>query len=121
VIHHVSIEAADLDRSGAFYDAVLGQLGWRRHADSGQGVGWGIARPEFFVLPSEEPQPGSGHVCFPAMGIPAVKAAWQEGLENGGTDEGKPGARPQYGTGYYSAYLRDPDGHRIEIAVGARR
>jgi catechol 2,3-dioxygenase-like lactoylglutathione lyase family enzyme len=121
VIHHVTIEASDLDRSGAFYDAVLGQLGWRRHADSGQGVGWGIAKPEFFVTPSEAPKAGTGHVCFTAMGIPAVKAAWEEGLENGGTDDGKPGPKPQYGTSYYSAYLLDPDGHRIEIAAGTRR
>jgi catechol 2,3-dioxygenase-like lactoylglutathione lyase family enzyme len=117
VIHHVSIEASDLERSGAFYDAVLAALGWRRHADSGRGVGWGFAKPVFFVFPSDEPRPGSGHVCFAASGIPAVKAAWEAGIEAGGTDDGSPGARPQYGTGYYSAYLLDPDGHRVEIAV----
>jgi catechol 2,3-dioxygenase-like lactoylglutathione lyase family enzyme len=120
VIHHVSIEATDLERSGAFYDAVLAPLGWRRHADSGQGLGWGIARPLFFVFPSATAQAGSGHICFAAKGIPAVKAAWEAGLEAGGRDDGKPGARPQYGIGYYSARLRDPDGNRVEIAVGAQ-
>jgi catechol 2,3-dioxygenase-like lactoylglutathione lyase family enzyme len=118
VIHHVSIEASDLDRSADFYDAVLAPLGWRRHADSGQGVGWGIAKPVFFVLPSERVTPGTGHVCFAAKAIPAVKAAWEAGMQAGGRDGGRPGAKPQYGSGYYSAYLLDPDGHRIEIAVG---
>jgi catechol 2,3-dioxygenase-like lactoylglutathione lyase family enzyme len=117
VIQHVSIEASDLDRSAAFYDAVLTPLGWRRHADSGQGVGWGMAKPVFFVLPSERASPGSGHVCFAAKGIPAVKAAWEAGIQAGGADDGSPGTRPQYGSGYYSANLLDPDGHRIEIAV----
>jgi catechol 2,3-dioxygenase-like lactoylglutathione lyase family enzyme len=118
MIHHVSIEASDLERSGAFYDAVLAALGWRRHADSTTGVSWGIAKPVFSVFPSDAVRPGSGHVCFAASGVPAVKAAWEAGIEAGGTDDGSPGARPQYGTGYYSAYLLDPDGHRIEIAVG---
>jgi len=117
VIHHVSIEVTDLERSGEFYDAVLAPLLWRRHADSGQGIGWGISRPLFFALPSEDARPGSGQVCFGATGIPAVKAAWEAGIEAGGTDAGRPGARPQYGSGYYSAYLLDPDGNRIEIAV----
>ena len=36
----------------------------------------------------------------------------------GGVTQGDPGQRPEYGPTYYSAYLRDPDGHRIEIAVG---
>ena len=118
MIHHVSIEVSDLDRSADFYDAVLSPLGWRRHADSGQGVGWGIAKPVFFVLPSGDAEPGSGNVCFAATGIPAVKAAWEAGIRAGGNDDGRPGTRAQYGSGYYAANLLDPDGYRIEIAVG---
>ena len=119
MIHHVSVETADLERSGAFYDATLAALGWRRHADSDQGVSWGIQKPVFFVFPSSSARPGSGHVCFAASGIPAVKAAWEAGIEAGGSDDGGPGSRPQYGAGYYSAYLRDPDGNRVEIAIGS--
>ena len=62
--------------------------------------------------------PSGGHVCFAASGIPAVKAAWEGGVGAGGTDDGAPGPRPEYGGSYYSAYLLDPDGHRVEIAVG---
>ena len=54
-----------------------------------------------------------------ANGIPAVKAAWEGGVAHGGTDEGAPGPRPEYGGSYYSAYVRDPDGNRVEIAVGS--
>jgi catechol 2,3-dioxygenase-like lactoylglutathione lyase family enzyme len=80
-------------------------------------VGWGIAKPVFFVFPSELARPGSGHVCFAASGIPAVKAAWEAGIRAGGTDDGSPGARSDPAAGSYSAYLLDPDGHRVEIAV----
>ena len=37
-----------------------------------------------------------------------------------GTDDGAPGPRPEYGGSYYSAYLLDPDGHRVEVAVRQR-
>ncbi len=117
MIHHVSVEATDLATSGPFYDAVLGSLGWRRHIEDGEVIGWGIVRPVFFVRRGAGPA-GAGHVCFSASGIPAVKAAWEGGTGAGGTDEGAPGPRTEYGGSYYSAYLRDPDGNRVEIAVG---
>jgi catechol 2,3-dioxygenase-like lactoylglutathione lyase family enzyme len=117
VIHHVSVAAADLERSGRFYDALLGPLGWRRHVENDERIGWGIVRPIFFASAGAPGAPG-GHVCFTANGIPAVKAAWEGGTSSGGTDDGAPGPRPEYGASYYSAYLRDPDGHRVEVAVG---
>ncbi|MQA75909.1 MAG: VOC family protein [Solirubrobacterales bacterium] len=119
MIHHVSVDVPDLERSGRFYDAVLGSLGWRRHRDDAEVIAWGIVRPIFFAAACDSLDPPSGHVCFAASGIPAVKAAWEGGVGAGGADDGAPGPRPQYGGSYYSAYLRDPDGHRVEIAVGS--
>lgn len=117
MIHHVSVDAGDLEQSARFYDAVLGSLGWRRHIDNEQTVAWGIVRPVFFAVAGGGNDSPSGHVCFAASGIPAVKAAWEGGVGAGGTDDGAPGPRPEYGGSYYSAYLLDPDGHRVEIAV----
>ena len=31
--------------------------------------------------------------------------------------DGAPGLRPQYGEGYYAAFVRDPDGNRIEAVT----
>jgi catechol 2,3-dioxygenase-like lactoylglutathione lyase family enzyme len=50
-----------------------------------------------------------------ASGKAAVDAAYAAGIANGGTDDGPPGQRPQYGPRYYAAYLRDPDGLRVEV------
>ncbi|MEC8196864.1 MAG: VOC family protein, partial [Pseudomonadota bacterium] len=36
-------------------------------------------------------------------------------LAAGGTDEGSPGFRPDYGPHFYVSYLRDPDGNKIAI------
>jgi catechol 2,3-dioxygenase-like lactoylglutathione lyase family enzyme len=119
VIHHASIDVTELERSGRFYDAVLGSLGWRRHIDDEQLIAWGIVRPVFFASSRDAPSPGGGHVCFSASGISAVKAAWEGGLRTGGTDDGAPGPRPEYGGSYYSAYLIDPDGNRVEVAVSS--
>lgn len=123
MIHHASVEVSDLERSGRFYDAVLGALGWRRHIDDENVIAWGIVRPVFFAsspAPSRSAAPpGHGHVCFSASGISAVKAAWEGGEREGGTSDGAPGPRPEYGASYYSAYLLDPDGNRIEVAVGS--
>ena len=38
-------------------------------------------------------------------------------LEAGGTSDGAPGARPHFGDGYYAAFIRDPDGNRIEAVT----
>jgi catechol 2,3-dioxygenase-like lactoylglutathione lyase family enzyme len=35
-------------------------------------------------------------------------------LAAGGGSDGAPGLRPQHGAGYYAAFIRDPDGNRIE-------
>ncbi len=117
MIHHVSVAVDRLEPCGRFYDAVLGSLGWRRHDDSDELIGWGIVRPVFYASARGSRGPGGGHVCFTANSIPAVKAAWESGIAAGGSDDGAPGPRPEYGASYYSAYLLDPEGHRVEVAV----
>ena len=44
----------------------------------------------------------------------AVEAFHKAGLAAGGTDAGGPGYRPEYQPGYYAAFLRDPDGNKVE-------
>jgi catechol 2,3-dioxygenase-like lactoylglutathione lyase family enzyme len=119
VIHHVSVEVSDLERSGRFYDAVTGALGWRRHIVAEDRIGWGIVKAIFYATRHEVATLG-GHICFASTGISGVKGAWKGGVAAGGVDDGPPGQRPEYGPTYYSAYLLDPDGNRIEIAVGVQ-
>ncbi|MDQ3740655.1 MAG: VOC family protein, partial [Actinomycetota bacterium] len=42
------------------------------------------------------------------------------GVANGGSDDGAPAPRPHYGRRYFAAYLRDPDGLRVEVVAGTR-
>jgi catechol 2,3-dioxygenase-like lactoylglutathione lyase family enzyme len=119
MLHHVLLEVSDLERSAAFYDALLAPLGWRRHFEEDETIGWGIAKPVFFIAAHHEPAAGFGLLSFSALGIVAVKAAWEGGMSAGGTSVADPGERRSHGSGTYSAFLKDPDGYEIEITIGS--
>jgi len=116
VIDHVGFEVIDLARSARFYDAVLYALGARRLVQSEHAVAYGVNGPQvWIVVRGRKPGPWYGHLALRANGKAAVDAAYAGGLGNGGIDDGPPGMRPQYGERYYAAYLRDPDGLRVEV------
>jgi catechol 2,3-dioxygenase-like lactoylglutathione lyase family enzyme len=116
VIAHLGFEVTDLARSARFYDAVLFALGARRLHDGPGAVAYGRDEPLLWIVARGRPAaPGYGHVALRAAGRAAVDAAHAAGLANGGADDGPPGPRPQYGPRCYAAYLRDPDGLRVEV------
>jgi catechol 2,3-dioxygenase-like lactoylglutathione lyase family enzyme len=116
VIYHVGYEVSDLARSARFYDAVFGALGGRRLIDSENAVAYGTNMPVLWIVTrGRPPAPGYGHVALQASGRVAVDAAYASGLKAGGSDDGPPGLRTQYGPRYYAAYLHDPDGLRVEV------
>jgi catechol 2,3-dioxygenase-like lactoylglutathione lyase family enzyme len=116
MIDHIGFEVADLARSARFYDAIFRALGARRMLDSPHAIAYGVNDPELWiVVRGRPPAAGYGHVALRASGKAAVDAAYAGGLANGGEDDGPPGMRPQYGRRYYAAYLRDPDGLRVEV------
>lgn len=119
MLHHVLLEVSNLERSAAFYDALLAPLGWRRHFEEDQTIGWGIAKPVFFIAAHHPPKSGFGLLCFSGLGIVAVKAAWEGGVRGGGKNVSEPGERRSHGSGSYSAFIQDPDGYEIEITVGS--
>lgn len=118
MIDHVGFEVSDLPRAARFYDAVLYVLGARRMFASEHAVAYGINDAEvWIVVRGRPPAPGYGHLALQASGKAAVDGAHAAGLANGGTDDGSPAQRPQYGRRYYAGYLRDPDGLRLEVVA----
>jgi catechol 2,3-dioxygenase-like lactoylglutathione lyase family enzyme len=116
VVDHIGFEVSELARSSRFYDQVFRALGARRIIESEHGVAYGVTSPVvWIVVRGRKPGPGYGHMALQGSGKVAVDAAHAAGLANGGRDDGAPGFRPQYGEGYYAAYLLDPDGLRVEI------
>ena len=124
VFDHVSIGVVSLARAAAFYDACLAPLGlvplWRQARAVGYGPEGYSAEAPFAVLEggSDANAPGRGaHLAFVAPSRTAVDRFHAEALRTGGTDDGPPGIRAHYDPGYYAAFVRDPDGHRVEAVV----
>jgi len=121
MIDHVSVPVRDLAASTRFYEAVLGALGFTALESRPATVGFGKQYAEFWInLRSDAPPaPASSgaHVCFRARSTDLVDAFHAAALGHGGTSDGAPGLRPQHGDGYYAAFVRDPDGNRIEAVT----
>ena len=116
MIEHIGFEVSDLERTARFYDGVFFALGARRLVESKHLVAYGVNAPLFFfVQRGRPPAPGYGHLALAASGKAAVDAAYRAGLANGGSDDGPPGQRPQYGRRFYAGYLLDPDRLRVEV------
>ena len=119
---HVSIGVADIARSRRFYDAALKPLGVTLLSDGESSLGYGETAVQLWLGASKKPveaDMGSGlHFCFVAKDRAAVDAFHAAALKAGGTDNGKPGVRADYGPKYYAAFAIDPDGYRIEAYCG---
>jgi catechol 2,3-dioxygenase-like lactoylglutathione lyase family enzyme len=121
MIHHVSVGTNDVARARAFYDPVMALLGFRRLKDHQASADYGIGEIMFSVETPVDGQPatvGNGaHVCFQALDRAMVREFHRIALEQGGTDDGPPGIRAQYDAHYYGAFVRDPDGNKIEAVT----
>ncbi|HEV2997753.1 MAG TPA: VOC family protein [Solirubrobacteraceae bacterium] len=121
MIDHVGFEVSDLDRSAAFYDAIFFAIGARRMHEGTHAIAYGVNHACFWIVTRGRlPGPGYGHIALHAAGRAAVAGAYAAGLASGGRGDGEPGPRPRYGPRYYSAYLLDPDGLRVEIVASSR-
>ena len=121
MIDHTGIGVADVARSAAFYDAVLGALDYRRVAqlpenDGADAVAYGVDVPCFWI-DRFHPHSVKQHTAFVAHSRVQVDAFYAAALRAGGSDNGPPGLRDTatgYPAGYYAAFVLDPDGNNIE-------
>ena len=121
MIDHVSVPVRDLEAAARFYEVVLATLGMTKLEARPATVGFGKTYPEFWINVRGDlappPSNSGAHVCFRARTTEMVDAVHAAALASGGADDGKPGFRPQHGEGYYAAFIRDPDGNRIEAVT----
>jgi catechol 2,3-dioxygenase-like lactoylglutathione lyase family enzyme len=118
-IGYITIGYADEAASVAFYDAVLGAIGYERGPveggwafyGRGDAPGVGLCKP----FDGQAASGGNGAmVGFKTDNQDQVKAAYDAALSQGGTDEGAPGFRPAEATsGFYGAYVRDAVGNKL--------
>jgi catechol 2,3-dioxygenase-like lactoylglutathione lyase family enzyme len=122
MLDHVSIGVRDVAKAKRFYDAALKPLGYTCLSESPGSLGYGSGAVALWIGAAEQPVAAdlkSGlHFCFTAPTRKAVDAFHEAALRAGGSDNGAPGLRGDYGPAYYAAFVIDPDGYRIEAHCG---
>ena len=122
MIDHISIAVRDLKKAEAFYTALLAPLGMTKLREwPDAAIGYGKKYPEFWInkrAGMDAVAPDSGvHICLRAPDSASVDVFHAAALASGGSSDGAPGPRPEYHGGYYAAFIRDPDGNRIEAVT----
>ena len=122
MLHHVSVGVSDVERAAKFYDPVMAALGYKRVMEFlPYAIGYGDTHPAFWVqLPHDRNAASVGngvHVGFSARSKEAVLKFHEEALKAGGSNNGEPGPRPDYGPDYYGAFVYDLDGNKIEATL----
>lgn len=126
MLDHLSIPVADIERAGAFYDAVLATIGLSRRKQRADAIGYGPEdrpAPIFWILEQQgedRARAGIGlHISFQAAKRADVDAFHAMALRCGGRDAGPPGVRPQYTMPFYGAFIYDLDDFKIEAVCRA--
>jgi catechol 2,3-dioxygenase-like lactoylglutathione lyase family enzyme len=116
VIDHFGINCADYARSQQFYDRVLGVLGYSRQMDFGEAIGYGPeGHPDFWIAEAAGMGPHrETHFAFVAADHDAVRAFHDAAAELGAESLHAARLWPEYGEGYFAAFVRDPDGNNVE-------
>jgi catechol 2,3-dioxygenase-like lactoylglutathione lyase family enzyme len=119
MIDHVSIGVRDLEKSTLFYEAVLQPLGYGKLQVRADTVGFGKTYCEFWLnsRPHLAKVDSGAHVALRARSTAQVEAFHAAALGAGGKCDGPPGPRLQYSAAYFAAFVRDPDGNRIEAVT----
>ena len=125
MIDHISVAVRDLHAAESFYSALLAPLGMAKLREwPGEAIGFGKKYPEFWInrrAGMDRVADDSGaHICVRASSAEAVDGFHAAALKAGSTSYGALGVRPKYRQTYYSAFIRDPDGNRIEAVTFLR-
>src|SRR3954463_5303503 len=132
-IHHVDLAVADVERSLAFYRALLGPLGWTKE------LRYPTYRGTEEVVYLQEPttrtglglRPADGgeyryysvgieHLAFEVDERDEVDAAYSRCLAQEATIHFPPEEDRDI-EGYYAFFVFDPDGIRVEVLGGPRK
>ncbi len=133
-LHHLDLTVKDPASSAAFYNAVLGHMGYLRWSEDDNGIDWehatspdqlptiGIVRAkgEGAARQHDRTSPGLHHVAWSADSRDDVDALHKLLVTIKATVLDPPAAYPQYGKGYYAVMFADPDGLKLEYVFEPR-
>ena len=116
---HITLGTNDWARAKPFWGAVMSALNIPVFMEHEIGAAYGeTIGPKIFIGPAYDQNPASvgngSHAAFLAKSRAEVDSFYAAAMNNGGSDEGPPGLRPHYHPNYYGAYVRDPDGNKLQ-------
>lgn len=118
MIGYVTLGTNDFDRSAAFYDQLLGELGAGRFMEMDGFIAWstGDQSPGLSIVKPHDGNPATvGNGVMVALVVSQrdqVDKVYAKALALGGTDEGAPGERME---NFYAGYFRDPEGNKLNV------
>ena len=117
MIDHIGFEVSDLARSARFYDAVFFALGARRMVESEHAVAYGVNGPQVWIVVRGRAAgaglrpPRAARRAARRRSTRRTRRAWPTAAPT----TGRRACARSTGARYYAAYLRDPDGLRVEV------
>ena len=121
MIAYTTLGTNDLEKSAAFYDTLLSEVGGKRVMEVNRVILWGGAEgtPFFCIAQPADGEPATkGNGTMIALGAASteeVDRLHAKAIELGATDEGAPGARENADLKFYAGYFRDLDGNKLNF------
>jgi len=122
-IDHIYITVSDMARSEAFYDKLMGVLGFRKNRFEIGGdphvqyynrhFGY-VIRPARSSAPHDPYARGLHHLCLRVDTVEDVVSTARE-LQAAGIEATEPALHPGYAPDYWATFFEDPDGVRLEV------
>jgi glyoxylase I family protein len=124
-VHHIDLTVKDVRASRAFYEAVLGFMGYAIEDDRDEFIDFKLNDQPCYVgiaaakgpnadRPHDRYSPGLHHIAWNADDRTDVDALHALLQRIGATILDAPAEYPQYGAGYYAVFFADPDGLKLE-------
>jgi glyoxylase I family protein len=122
-VEHIDLTVNDVARSRAFYDHVLGELGFRSYHNDDY-IFWANGQMTIAIRAASEAnrdarfdryRVGLHHLAFRALSRAAVDAFHSFLVREKVTILDAPAEYPQYGENYYAVFFADPDGMKLEV------
>lgn len=128
LVHHVDLTVKDPAASRAFYEAVLGFMGYRVGYQNANGVDFDVALLDggFSSIGVKKAKglnagrahdrysPGLHHIAWRAESREDVDTLHKLLIAKGFAVLDAPADYPEYGVGYYAVFFADPDGLKLE-------
>lgn len=125
MIAYTMVGTGNLDLALDFYIPIFHEMDMEICWNDKDSVSFGKKEdpnfPRFFIgYPFDKRHFSVGNGVMTAFKVnkPAlVDELFNIAMKFGGSSEGLPGYRPEYGDGFYAAYVRDPDGNKLGFVV----